>query len=90
MTVGKKYADSCRSSEFIPNLLKVDTPELFHGELGPKFCQFLTNYVRKHSLRNSFLKTFIQIMVSHILDCILSYSIVQSRCKVTHAINHDN
>ena len=66
MTVGKKYADSYRASKFISDLLKLDVPELFHHSkiIRQSFCQELQMYIRNHSLRSSFLKNFIQIMVS--------------------------
>ena len=67
MTIAKKYADSNRASKFIPDLLKVDVPELFHRNqsICQNFCQELRRYIRNHSLRNSFLKNFIQYVVSH-------------------------
>ena len=67
MTIAKKYADSNRASKFIPDLLKVDVPELFHSQsnsLCRNFSQELQKYINNHSLRNIFLKNLIQIMVS--------------------------
>ena len=76
MTVAKKYADFNHASKFIPDLLKVDVPELLHSQsnsLCQSFSGELREYINNHSLRNSFLKKLIQIMVNCSVSVIETY-----------------
>ena len=81
MTVAKKYADSNRASKFILHLLKVDVPELFHSHLCQKFSQELQKYINNQSLRNSFLKNLMQIMVSQSVSMIGAYHVNGHACN---------
>ena len=66
-SVGKKYADSGRASNFIFDLLKLDVPELFHSQADCQtFSQDLRMYINTNSLRNTFLKNFLYILVSQL------------------------
>ena len=70
MNVGDEYVYSGRASSFIPDLLAVDAPQLFHSTattseyLGHIFIQQLTSYIRRNLLRKFLLTEFSSIMVS--------------------------
>ena len=74
MNVGYKYADSGRAKFFIPDLLTVDAPELFHHarsatiskRLDHEFRKGLADYIKKHSLRKFILRDVSHVMVSQV------------------------